>query len=174
MTETALTSLTEEERTRALDRFRMLCPFLEQGVPLTTVAKENGAALRTLWRLGRALPPWRFGSARSQGAQRQKETAVLASPPTSHRGARLPEATPFLRRDPSPGGWGCRSPGRTPSQLHECLQAHPAAGRRAPGVSPRGDEGLLRTLRFAAPQGGRGTQCGMARRPRGARHLDHR
>ena len=50
MTSTALTSLTEEERTRALDRFRMLCPFLEQGVPLTTVAKENGVALRTLWR----------------------------------------------------------------------------------------------------------------------------
>ena len=45
MTETALTNLTEKERTRALNRFRMLCPFLEQGVPLTTVAKEHGVAL---------------------------------------------------------------------------------------------------------------------------------
>ena len=46
MTETALTSLTEKERTRALNRFRMLCPFLEHGVPLTTVAKEHGVAWR--------------------------------------------------------------------------------------------------------------------------------
>ncbi len=50
MTETALTCLTEKERTRALNRFQMLCPFLEQGIPLTTVAKEHGVALRTLWR----------------------------------------------------------------------------------------------------------------------------
>jgi putative transposase len=42
-----LTSLSEEQRALALERFRLLQPHLEQGVPLTTIAQENGILYRT-------------------------------------------------------------------------------------------------------------------------------
>jgi len=43
----ARTDLGETERTQALARFQRLRPFLEDGVPLTRVAKAEGIALRT-------------------------------------------------------------------------------------------------------------------------------
>ena len=45
-----LTELTEAQRQRALDRFRLLRPFLEEGVPLVRVSAEQDTPLRTLQR----------------------------------------------------------------------------------------------------------------------------
>ena len=42
--------LTEEERSLALGRFHIIRPFLEDGVPLPRIAKENHLSLRTVRR----------------------------------------------------------------------------------------------------------------------------
>jgi putative transposase len=45
-----LTALTDEARTRALARFRLLQPCVEDGVPLARLARQQGMALRTAQR----------------------------------------------------------------------------------------------------------------------------
>ena len=45
-----LSKLTEENRLRAMERFRLLQPHLEQGRVLSEVAKEAGVPYRTAWR----------------------------------------------------------------------------------------------------------------------------
>ncbi len=50
MDDLPLTILSESERDRALERFHILEPFLEGGVPLTRVAADQGVPLRTLQR----------------------------------------------------------------------------------------------------------------------------
>jgi hypothetical protein len=45
-----LTALTDEERARALARFRLLQPCVEEGVPLAQLARQHGVALRTAQR----------------------------------------------------------------------------------------------------------------------------
>jgi putative transposase len=42
-----LTGLTDEARSRALARFQIIRPYLEDGVPLTRIAREQGIVLRT-------------------------------------------------------------------------------------------------------------------------------
>jgi putative transposase len=44
----ALTALSEEQRGQALERFAVLRPFLEEGVPLTAVAQAQDLSVRTL------------------------------------------------------------------------------------------------------------------------------
>src|SRR3954464_12903514 len=46
-TPASLSGLTDEARSRALARFQIIRPFLEYGVPLTQVAREQGLVLRT-------------------------------------------------------------------------------------------------------------------------------
>ena len=43
----SLSGLTDEARSRALARFQVIRPFLEDGVPLTQIAREQGLILRT-------------------------------------------------------------------------------------------------------------------------------
>jgi putative transposase len=43
----SLSSLSDDERTLALARFQILRPFLEDGVPLARVAREQNVILRT-------------------------------------------------------------------------------------------------------------------------------
>jgi putative transposase len=43
----SLSSLPEDARSRALARFQTIRPFLEEGVPLTQIAREQGVVLRT-------------------------------------------------------------------------------------------------------------------------------
>src|SRR4051794_4169671 len=50
MTPPSLTGLTEAQRERALERFQIVRPFLEEGIPLARVARERGIVLRTLQR----------------------------------------------------------------------------------------------------------------------------
>jgi putative transposase len=45
-----ISGLTENQRSSALDRFRILRPYLEDGVPLSHIAQENHLHLRTLTR----------------------------------------------------------------------------------------------------------------------------
>jgi putative transposase len=45
-----LTTLNDEDRTTALARFRLLQPFLDGDVPLSTLTRERGIALRTAQR----------------------------------------------------------------------------------------------------------------------------
>jgi putative transposase len=45
-----LSTLTEEEGAGALARYRLIQPYLEQGVPLAQVAKHHGLVLRTVQR----------------------------------------------------------------------------------------------------------------------------
>jgi putative transposase len=47
MAQPPLSGLSEAERNRAFERFKLLRPFLEQGVPLARVASDRGLALRT-------------------------------------------------------------------------------------------------------------------------------
>jgi putative transposase len=42
-----LAALSPQERTRALERYRMLQPCVEHDVPLTHVARHHGIPLRT-------------------------------------------------------------------------------------------------------------------------------
>src|SRR4051812_26817189 len=43
----SLSSLPDEGRSRALVRFQIIRPFLEDGVPLTQIAQDQGLVLRT-------------------------------------------------------------------------------------------------------------------------------
>ena len=45
-----LAALSPNERARALERYRMLQPGVEDHVPLTHIARQHGVALRTLER----------------------------------------------------------------------------------------------------------------------------
>ncbi len=46
----ALTALSGTQRSRALERFRLLRPHLQEGVPLSEIAREQGVTQRTLER----------------------------------------------------------------------------------------------------------------------------
>jgi putative transposase len=46
----SLSQLTEAERAQALERFQLLCPFFEDEVTLTEIARHHGQPLRTLRR----------------------------------------------------------------------------------------------------------------------------
>ncbi|WP_217999284.1 helix-turn-helix domain-containing protein [Nocardia exalbida] len=50
MTDSGLTGLTEAERRQAMDRFEVLRPYLEDGVPLPRAAAAAGTPLRTAQR----------------------------------------------------------------------------------------------------------------------------
>ena len=67
-----LTSLTEEERAQAQARFEVLRPFLEGGVPLARVARQQGVNQRTAQR-------W-------AARYRQHGLAGLADQPRADRG----------------------------------------------------------------------------------------
>jgi putative transposase len=50
MTSPSLTALSEAQREQALERFQIVRPFLDEGIPLARVARERGILLRTLQR----------------------------------------------------------------------------------------------------------------------------
>jgi putative transposase len=45
-----LTCLPEDKRTRALERFQAIRPFLEEGMPVASLARDHGISVRTAWR----------------------------------------------------------------------------------------------------------------------------
>src|SRR5437870_2954423 len=68
-----LTALPEPTRQRALDRFRLLRPCLEDGIPLAQVARTHGLELRTLQRwVARYRAAGLAGLARQPRADRQR------------------------------------------------------------------------------------------------------
>ncbi len=50
MTELLLSRFSDAERQQAMDHFAVIRPFLEDGVPVPTLAEQHGLALRTLRR----------------------------------------------------------------------------------------------------------------------------
>ena len=46
----SLTALSEDERSAALERFHLIRPFIEDGVSLSRIAREQGIRLRTAQR----------------------------------------------------------------------------------------------------------------------------
>src|SRR5690606_10217448 len=79
MSQPPLSGLTEAERTLACERFELLRPHLEEGIPLARVARERGLALRTATR-------W-------AGQYRREGLAGLARKGRSDRGKRRLSAT---------------------------------------------------------------------------------
>jgi len=73
-----LSGLCDTERSRALIRFEIIHPFLEDGVPLTRLAKEQQIVLRTArrWveRYRKSEPCW-FSTQRTE---QQGRTQVVA------------------------------------------------------------------------------------------------
>ena len=57
MAQSPLNGLSEAERALAFERFELLRPALEEGVPLARVARDRGLALRTAATLGRPVSP---------------------------------------------------------------------------------------------------------------------
>jgi hypothetical protein len=45
-----LAGLPEDERTRALERFQVIRPFLEEGIPVAELARRRDIPTRTAWR----------------------------------------------------------------------------------------------------------------------------
>lgn len=75
-----LSCLSEEARSRALARFQVIRPFLEDGVPLTQLAREQGLVLRTARRwVGRYRREGLTGLARKEREDKDKRklTPVL-------------------------------------------------------------------------------------------------
>jgi putative transposase len=74
-----LTALTDEERARALARFRLLQPCVEEGVPLAQLARQHGVALRTAQRwLQRYRQQGLAGLVRQARADRSRHRRLTA------------------------------------------------------------------------------------------------
>jgi hypothetical protein len=83
MAQSPLCGLSDAERARAFERFELLRPSLEEGVPLARVARDRGLALRTARR-------W-------AGQYRREGLAGLARKGRSDRGKRhLADALPHV------------------------------------------------------------------------------
>ena len=75
----SLSSLTDEARSRALARFQVIRPFLEDGVPLTQIAREQGIVLRTARRwVDRYRKEGLTGLARKERGDRDKRKLTPA------------------------------------------------------------------------------------------------
>jgi putative transposase len=75
----SLSSLTDEARSRALARFQVIRPFLEDGVPLTQIAREQGIVLRTARRwVNRYRKEGLTGLARKERGDRDKRKLTPA------------------------------------------------------------------------------------------------
>src|SRR4051794_31297019 len=129
MAQPPLSSLSEAERTRALERFELLRPHLEEGVPLARVARERGLALRTATR-------W-------AGQYRREGLAGLARKGRSDRGKRRLSDT--LRQ--AIEGLALRKPALTAASIHR--QAVALAERL--GESPPGYDAVYRLVRDLDP-----------------------
>jgi putative transposase len=76
---TSLSSLPDEARSRALTRFQAIRPFLEDGVPLTQIAREQGLVLRTARRwVNRYRKEGLTGLARKERGDRDKRKLTPA------------------------------------------------------------------------------------------------
>jgi putative transposase len=129
MSQPSLSGLSESERARAFERFELLRPSLEEGVPLARVARARGLALRT---------------ARRWAAQYRREgLAGLARKGRSDRGKRRLSDT--LRQ--AIEGLALRKPPLSAASIHR--QAIALAGQL--GESPPGYDAIYRLVRDLDP-----------------------
>jgi len=80
----SLTGLTEEERSEAMFRFRILKPFFEDGVPLARVASQNGIPLRTASRWVKQYPGSGACGPGAAAPGRLREAAHAVRAPAAH------------------------------------------------------------------------------------------
>ena len=174
MTPPSLTGLSEAQRERALERFQIVRPFLEEGIPLARVARDRGIILRTLQRWVGQLPSRGARRARSQGAKRPRQETALRQPPSGHRRTRPEETAPVRGVHPSPDRHPRRAARGSPAELQHRLCRDPRA-RPGPGdPGPRRDEGLRRRLRPGPSPRGDRSQRRLAGRSYGTGHLAER
>ena len=127
----SLSGLTDEARSRALARFQVIRPFLEDGVPLTQIAREQGLVLRTARRwVDRYRREGLTGLARKERGDKGQAEAD-ARPPAAHRGAGVAQAQDADGDHPSRGGRRREEVGPGAAEL----QGGPCRGRRA-GAGP--------------------------------------
>src|SRR4051812_2074036 len=116
MAQPPLSGLSEAERARAFERFELLRPSLEDGVPLARVARDRGLALRT---------------ARRWAAQYRREgLAGLARKERSDRGKRRLSDT--LRQ--AIEGLALKKPPLSAASIHrQAITLAERLGEEAPG-----------------------------------------
>jgi putative transposase len=90
-----LANLSDTARTAALERFHIIRPFLEEGVPLPVLARQHGVALRTARRW---VQRYRMGGLGALGRQPRADKGVRRALPPSL--AQLVEA--FALQTPVP------------------------------------------------------------------------
>src|SRR5674476_913746 len=114
MAQTPLSDLSEAERALAFERFELLRPALEEGIPLARVARDRGVPLRT--------------ARRRVGLYRRGGLVGLVRKERSDRGKRqLPDLLP-----PGIAGRGLQKPALPAASIHR--RAIPFAERL--GESP--------------------------------------
>ena len=96
-----LAALSPDERTQALERYRMLQPCVEHGVPLTHVARHHGLLLRTAQRW---LARYRRGGLAGLARRERRDRG--------HRHGLQPELTPLIE------GLALRKPPPTAALVH--------------------------------------------------------
>src|SRR3954469_23132647 len=129
MPQPPLSGLSESERARAFERFELLRPALEEGVPLARVARDRGIALRTATR-------W-------AGQYRREGLAGLARKGRSDRGKRRLSDT--LRQ--ALGGLSLKKPPLSAASIHR--QAVALAEQL--GESPPGYDAVYHLVRDLDP-----------------------
>src|SRR5208337_238809 len=130
-----LSGLPDEARSRALSRFQIIRSFLEDGVPLTQIAQEQGLVLRTARRwVDRYRREGLTGLARKERNDKDRRK-LAAPPPATHRGDGVAQAQDADSDHPSRGVRRGEEDGPRAAEL----QGGPCRGRRV-GASP-GDAG---------------------------------
>ena len=163
--------LTEEQRSLALARFHILRPFLEEGVPLASIAQQHDLNLRTVRRWAKSY--------------RQHGLAGLCRPARADKSKR--RMSPTLQHCIE--GFALRQPRLTAAAVHRQAAAaaaqlgEPVPSYRTvhrviqqldpapPDLSSRGDEVLQRHLRPGPSPGGGPAECDLAGRPQRTGHL---
>jgi hypothetical protein len=74
MSQVPLYGLSEAERTLAFERFELLRPSLEAGVPLARVARDRGIPLRTAQRFARGEATGANGTSPTRCARPSKDS----------------------------------------------------------------------------------------------------
>ena len=185
MAQSPLSGLSEAERARAFERFELLRPSLEEGVPLARVARDRGIALRTARRwAGQYRREGLAGLARKGRSDRGKrrlsdtlrqaiEGLALKKPPLSaasiHRQAvtlaeRLGESPPSygavyrLIRDLDPALVTLAHEGtKAYADAFDLVHRHEATGPNAVWQADRG-EAILDAVRQGVEDGIEGRQ----------------
>ena len=107
-----LTAYTEDQRVQAHERFVLIRPFLEEGVPLTQIAEAQHLPLRTARRWVAAFRTYGLaGLVRQARSDRGKRRGLPTNLSSLIEGLRLTEAKALHCSNSSSGKTDCRGTG---------------------------------------------------------------